>query len=142
VGNFKDGAPGASPVSLQRVVGEKLKGSVEPGEPDLEIRVNAIKTILGQTNRLVLNKRVSQGERELLVHEALNGGYSYETDKQGHLSQLRPQKGNKYTAIGDCLGHGLARIFVRKPVPAMSVKERKADQERQQQRAKGYGVRS
>lgn len=142
VGNILEGKPQSSQTSLQRVVMDKLKGSVEPGEPNFEVRVNAIKTILGQTNRMVLNKRVSLGERELLVHEALNGGFAYEADKQGHTTSLTPQKGNKYTAIGEALGHGLARIFVRKPQQELSVKERGKREARDMQKARGYGVRS
>lgn len=142
VGNFKESKHGSSPITLQQVVSEKLKGSVEPWEDLFENRINAIKTILGQTNRLVINRRVSQGERELLCHEALAGGFAFEADKHGQLSGLRPQKGNKYTAIGECLGGGLGRIFVRKPQPQKSLKQQQAEHDKQQQKAKGYSVKS
>ena len=144
VGNFPPPTPNtaSSPVSLQQVVAERFqKSSVEPGEPDFNIRVEAIKTILGQTNRLVINRRVSMGEQTLLVHEALNGGYAYESDKSGKVTQFRAQKGNRFSAIGDALGHGLARIFVRTPTPALSPAKKKERTEQQQRRAKGYAVK-
>lgn len=143
VANFKEAAPGKSEASVQRVVPDKLKGAgVEPWEPDFELRMAALKTILGQTHRLVINRRVSQGERTLLVHEALNGGYSFEADKQGNLSRLAPQKGNPLTAVGECLAGGLAKIFVRAPRPPQTVKDRQAAQAKGMEKAKSYSVKS
>jgi predicted phage terminase large subunit-like protein len=122
---------------LSTLIYERFKTYLEPGEPDFFQRVTAIKTILNQTRRMFINRRASQGESKNLVHEALLGGYAYKTDEKGGVSQGQARPFHPLTAVGDCLGHGLARCFVRRPVQEQETKE---PLETRQKRASGYAV--
>lgn len=123
---------------MATLISEKLGGMLEPGEADFFQRVTAIKTVLGQTGRMLVNPRPSIGESKMLVHEALSGGYAYKTDaKTNAVSQAEARPFHPLTAVGEALGHGLARVFVRRPIP--DPEERTPMSERQK-RASGYAV--
>lgn len=102
---------------LDRIINQKLEGSAEPGEPDFFTRLNAIVGVLSQTGRLVVNSAPTPGEEKPWIHEALSGGYAYRKDANGVISKSEPRKFHPLTSVGEALGHGLARVFQRKPLP-------------------------
>lgn len=120
---------------LDHIISAKLDGSAEPGEPDFFVRLNAIVGLLSQTGRLVVNSAPTPGEAKPWIHEALNGGYAYRKDANGVISKSEPRKFHPLTSVGEALGHGLARVFQRKPLPP-----RKFDRHEAQKRAKQYAV--
>lgn len=120
---------------LDQIIRNKLNGSPEPGEPDFFTRLNAIVALLSQTGRLTVNCAPSPGEAKPWLHEALSGGYAYRKDQSGVISKTEPRKFHPLTSVGEALGHGLARIFLRKPLPPP--KFNKSDSTR---RAKSYAV--
>lgn len=123
---------------MATLISEKLGGMLEPGEADFFQRVTAIKTVLGQTGRMLVNPRPSLGESKMLVHEALLGGYAYKTDaKTNAVSQAEARPFHPLTAVGEALGHGLARVFVRRPV---TEPEERTPMSERQKRASGYAV--
>lgn len=101
---------------LDQLIHSKLQGHAEPGEPDFFIRMNAIKGLLAQTERLTINPAPTPGESKQWIHEALNGGYSFRKDQSGVVSKTEARKFHPLTSVGEAIGHGLARVFVRKPI--------------------------
>jgi len=120
---------------LDSIIRAKLNGNPEPGEPDFFTRLNAITTLLSQTDRLYVNPAPSPGEAKPWIHEALKGGYAYRRDQAGVISKTEPRKFHPLSSVGDAIGHGLSKIFMRKALPPP--KFNKADQQR---RAKSYAV--
>lgn len=120
---------------LDSIIRAKLNGNPEPGEPDFFTRLNAITTLLSQTDRLYVNPAPSPGEAKPWIHEALKGGYAYRRDQAGVISKTEPRKFHPLSSVGDAIGHGLSKIFMRKAIPPPKVN--KADQQR---RAKSYAV--
>lgn len=120
---------------LDQIIAAKLNGSAEPGEPDFFVRLNAIVGLLAQTGRLVVNSAPTPGETKPWIHEALSGGYAYRKDASGVMSKSEPRKFHPLTSVGEALGHGLARVFQRKPLPP-----RKFDKREAQKRANQYAV--
>lgn len=140
VGNHRQLTVKSAPIEhrMSTIIGEKLGGQLEPGEPDFFQRVTAIKTVLGQTARFFVNSRPSLGESKILLHEALSGGYAYMTDvKTNAVSQAEARPFHPLTAVGEALGHGLARVFVRRPVAEEP--DRTPASEKMKQ-ARGYAV--
>jgi len=120
---------------LDQIIYDKLQGVAEPGEPDFFTRLNAIKGLLAQTGRLTVNPAPTPGEAKPWIHEALAGGYAYRKDQSGVISKTEARKHHPLTSVGEALGHGLARIFVRKPTPPPRFDKREATR-----RAKSYAV--
>ncbi len=120
---------------MDSIIRSKLNGNPEPGEPDFFTRLNAITTLLSQTDRLYVNPAPSPGEAKPWIHEALKGGYAYRKDQAGVISKTEPRKFHPLSSVGDAIGHGLCKIFMRKALP--SPKFNKADGQR---RAKSYAV--
>ncbi len=100
--------------NLLNIVGEKLNGSIEVGEPNFLHRVEAIKDVLLKVNWLTVNVACAP------IHEALSGGFAYPMDTVGVVTQDCSRRNHPSSAVGEALGHGLARIFTRKPTPAPS----------------------
>lgn len=125
----------ASEHRLDQIIADKLQGSAEPGEPDFFIRLNAIKGLLSQTGRLTVNPAPTPGEAKPWIHEALAGGYAFRKDQSGVISKTEARKFHPLTSVGEALGHGLARIFVRKPMPTPKFNKVEATK-----RAKSYAV--
>ena len=124
----------ASEHRLDQIIHDKLQGAAEPGEPDFFTRLNGINGLLSQTGRLTVNPAPTPGEAKPWIHEALAGGYAYRKDQSGVISKTEARKFHPLTSVGEALGHGLARIFVRKPMPVPKVNK---DATR---RAKSYAV--
>lgn len=120
---------------LDQIIRNKLQGNPEPGEPDFFTRLNAIVALLSQTGRVTINCAPTPGEAKPWIHEALSGGYAYRKDQSGVISKTEPRKHHPLTSVGEALGHGLAKIFLRKPLPPP--KHNKADGQR---RANSYAV--
>ena len=115
--------------NLLAVVGEKLQGAVELGEPKFENRVEAIKAVLQQVERFRLDPEQAQP-----VHDALNGRYMYPVGPDGLPRRDGCLRKHPGSAVGEALGHGLARLFVRKP-PAPIIPKKTL-----QKRAQSYAV--
>ena len=115
--------------NLVAVVGSKLDSGMEVGEAKFENRVEAIKSVLEQVNRFLVNKEVRH------VHDALMSRFMYPVGPDGLPRRDGPLRKHPGTAVGEALGHGLARLFVRRPtMPIRSpVKERHG-------RARSYAV--
>ena len=120
---------------LDQIIHEKLQGLAEPGEPDFIVRLNALKSVLAQTNRLTVNAAPTPGEAQPWIHEALAGGYSFRKDQSGVVSKTESRKFHPLSSVGEALGHGLAKIFFRKPI--VPSKFNKSEMTR---RAKQYAV--
>lgn len=121
---------------MNQVIAAKLEGaSPEPGEPDFFTRLNAIVGLLSQTGRLVINSAPTPGEGKPWLHEALSGGYAYRKDANGVISKSEARRFHPLTSVGEALGHGLARVFVRKPLPASKI-----NKQAQLKRANQYAV--
>ena len=120
---------------LDSIIRNKLQGNPEPGEPDFFTRLNGIVALLSQTGRLTCNCAPTPGEAKPWIHEALSGGYAYRKDQSGVISKTEPRRFHPLTSVGEALGHGLSKIFLRKPLPPP--KFSKADSQR---RAKSYAV--
>jgi len=101
---------------LDQIIHAKLQGHAEQGEPDFFTRLNAFKSILAQTGRLTVNPAPTPGEAQPWIHEALAGGYSFRKDQSGVISKTEARKFHPLTSVGEALGHGLAKIFVKKPL--------------------------
>jgi predicted phage terminase large subunit-like protein len=120
---------------LDQLIHSKLQGHAEPGEPDFFVRLNAIKGILGQTGRLTVNPAPTPGEAQPWIHLALSGGYAFRKDQSGVVSKTEARKFHPLTSVGEAIGHGLARIFERKPqLPP------KLNKQQQTKRANQYAV--
>lgn len=120
---------------LDQIIANRLQGNAEPGEPDFFTRLNALKAVLAQTGRLTTNPAPTPGESKPWIHEALHGGYAYRKDQSGVISKTEARKFHPLTSVGEALGHGLARIFVRKPqLPP------KMDKQKERKRAQQYAV--
>lgn len=119
----------ASEHTLIEQVQEKLHGYVEPGEPKFQNRVEAIKGILGIVNRFLVNNEC------VAAHDALNGKYAYPIDSAGVPNKEGSIKKHPSSAIGEALGHGLAKLFARKPAPPI-----KSNGKAPQSRAKSYAI--
>lgn len=120
---------------LDQIIASKLQGNAEPGEPDFFTRLNAISALLSQTGRLTVNPAPTPGEAKPWIHECLNGGYAYRKDQSGVVSKTEARKFHPLTSVGEAIGHGLARIFVRKPVIPPKFNKQAATR-----RAKSYAV--
>lgn len=120
---------------LDSIIRAKLNGNPEPGEPDFFTRLNAITTLLSQTDRLYVNPAPSPGEAKPWIHEAMKGGYAYRRDQAGVISKTEARKFHPLTSVGEAIGHGLSKIFMRKAIPPP--KFNRADGQR---RAKSYAV--
>lgn len=120
---------------LDSLISTKLDGAPEPGEPDFFTRINAIKGILLQTGRLVVNPQPTPGELKPWMHEALSGGFAYRQDVNGVVSKTEGRKFHPLTSVGEALGHGLSRIFLRKPIPPP-----RRNLQQEQKRATSYSV--
>ena len=121
--------------AMDQIIMSKLDGAPEPGEPDFFRRLNAVKGLLMQTGRLIVNKEPTPGEPKPWIHEALGGGWAYRRDQNGVITKTEARKFHPLTSVGEAVGHGCARIFERRPTP--KVKVNKGQQER---RAKSYAV--
>ena len=115
--------------SLLAVVGDKLGGQVEVGEPKFEQRVESIKSILRQVNRFIVNRTDASH-----VHDALNGRYMYPVGPDGLPRRDGCLRKHPGSAVGEALGHGLARMFIRRPAPPVRDKKGARD------RATSYAV--
>ncbi len=120
---------------LDQIVWTKLQGTAEPGEPDFFTRLNAIKGLLSQTGRLTVNPAPTPGEAKPWIHEALSGGYAYRRDQSGVISKTEARKFHPLTSVGEAIGHGLCRIFQRKPIVPPRINKQDATK-----RAKSYAV--
>lgn len=120
---------------LDQLLITKLQASPEPGEREFFTRLNAIQGLLAQTGRLTVNPAPTPGEPKPWIHEALSGGYAYRQDQSGVISKTEARKFHPLTSVGEALGHGLARIFTRKPMPVPKVNKQEA-----MKRAKSYAV--
>lgn len=125
----------ASEHRLDQIIHDKLQGNAEHGEPDFFIRLNAFKAILAQTNRMTVNPAPTPGEEKPWIHEALSGGYSFRKDQSGVVSKTEARKFHPLTSVGEAIGHGLARIFVKRPLPPP-----KFDKQKATRRANQYAV--
>lgn len=120
---------------MDQVISTLLDGSPEPGEPDFFTRLNAIVGLLSQTGRVTINPAPTPGEAKPWIHEALSGGYAYRKDQSGVISKSEPRKFHPLSSVGDAIGHGLAKVFQRKPAPP-----RKRDKQSETKRASQYTV--
>jgi predicted phage terminase large subunit-like protein len=120
---------------LDQIIANKLQGNAEPGEPDFFTRLNALKALLSQTGRLTVNPAPTPGESKPWIHEALNGGYAFRQDQSGVISKSEARKFHPLTSVGEALGHGLAKIFLRKPIAPQ-----KSNRQDAVKRAKSYAV--
>lgn len=120
---------------LDQIIHEKLQGHAESGEPDFFVRLNAIKAFLAQTDRLTVNPAPTPGEAKPWIHEALAGGYSFRRDQSGAVSKSEARKFHPLTSVGEALGHGLAKVFFRKPAAPVKFNKHEATR-----RAKQYAV--
>jgi predicted phage terminase large subunit-like protein len=120
---------------LDQLLHDKLQAAAEPGEPDFFTRLNAIKGLLAQTGRLMVNPSPTPGEPKPWIQEALSGGYAFRKDASGVISKTESRRFHPLSSVGDAIGHGLCRLFVKKPV--LPVKFNKAEATK---RAKQYAV--
>lgn len=120
---------------MDQVIVRLLQGSPEPGERDFFTRLNAIKGILRQTGRLKVNPAPTPGEKEPWIHLALNGGYAYRQDQSGQVSKTEARRFHPLTSVGEALGHGLSRLYVHTPTPAVKTNRLQATK-----RARTYTV--
>lgn len=120
---------------LDQIIAKLLEGSPEPGELDFFTRLNAIVGLLSQTGRLTTNPAPTPGEPKPWIHEALSGGYAYRKDQSGVISKSEARKHHPLTSVGEALGHGLTRIFVKKAAPPPRSNRKDA-----QRRANSYAV--
>lgn len=135
VGPYPSEKPQESEHTLPQIVYEKLQGTVEPGEKAFSTRVNAIKTLLGQTGRLIVNCRTTPHEREHWIEKALAGDFAYAVTQQGTVMQHAARKCHPSSAVGEALGHGLVRLFTRQPIYRP-----RRNREAAMKRAKSYAV--
>ena len=125
----------ASEHAMDAIILSKLDGAPEPGEPDFFRRLNAVKGLLMQTGRLIVNKEPTPGEPKPWIHEALGGGWAYRRDQNGVITKTEARRLHPLTSVGEAVAHGCARIFERKPTPRP-----KSNKTKEQQRAKSYAV--
>ena len=125
----------ASEHSMDAIILDKLDGAPEAGEPDFFLRVNAVKGLLQQTGRLIVNNQSTPGEPKPWLRDALAGGWAYRRDQHGTITKTEARKFHPLTSVGEAIGHGCARIFMRKPTPPP-----RSNRKKEQSRAKSYAV--
>lgn len=105
--------PSSTPLGqyhAHQIIFGKLGVRVRPGEPNFLTRVNAIKVVLAQTGRFMVNAEATPGEEKHWIHVALNGGYAYSRDQYGTIRRGEARKLHPLSSVGDAIGHGFARL--------------------------------
>ncbi len=93
--------------SAAKVITRELGGIFEPGPPDVEARIEPLKSVLGRT---INGVGVVQVDRDKCRHVwyALRGGWHWQVHRGGTQGTI---KKNMHSHPGDAVGYGAARYF-------------------------------
>lgn len=95
--------------SAANTIHEMLGGNFEPGPTRWPARIDPA---ISAFNRNALNGMplVQLSKTAYFLHRALNGGWYWKTDNNGHAMGSEPAK-NNFSHVGDALLYGLAIVF-------------------------------
>lgn len=141
IGSFPPHTPNMPEHSLQLIVNASLQAAMESGEPSFNNRLHALQTIMTITGRLTFNPAPTSGEHVHHLEKAfVEGQYAYVSKDDGVVVRHDPRPGHPSSAVGDCLGHGIAKLFTRRVPKEMGLNQ--TERLKQRDRARSYGVRN